>query len=229
MRLAPWLAALGAAFVVSAVAGVAVPPAPPWRFAGLPDQTLPKTRFDAVELDGRRALRVESAGSDGNLVHPVDGRGGVLSWDWRIDRPVADADLRRKDGDDTALKICAMFDLPLEAIPFWERQKLRLARSLSGEALPGATLCYVWDPSLSAGTVLPNAYTARLRWMVLQGAGAPLGRWAREQRDLQADLKRAFGDEVRAPPPLIAIVIGADADNTGGRALGHVADLVLRP
>lgn len=205
-------------------------PAAPWRFVGLPDQKLPKTRFSVAEVDGRRALRIESAGSYGNLVHPLDGEGGTqLRWSWRVDRALPAADLRSKAGDDTALKVCAMYDLPLEALPFWERQKMRLARGVSGEALPAATLCYVWDPALPAGTVLPNAYTGRLRWMVLRGTGSATGAWQTEQRDLRADFLRVFGDDAKTVPPLTALVIGADADNTGGQALGFLADLVLTP
>ena len=45
--------------------------APPWREVLLPQQSLPRTRFTIVELDGQRALRIESAGSYGNLVHEL--------------------------------------------------------------------------------------------------------------------------------------------------------------
>ena len=225
---APALGAAPAQAELAALAGPGAQPPAPWRVAGLPQQTLPLTRFELVDLDGRRALRIASDGSYGNLVHPVRS-GSVLAWQWRLDRPLAAADLRRQAGDDAALKVCALFDLPLAALPFWERQKMRLARSLSGEPLPAATLCYVWDPALPAGSVLPNAYTPRLRWMVLQGQGSALGQWQAERRDLRADVVRAFGDEARPLPPLLAIAVGADADNTGGQALGHVADLVLAP
>jgi hypothetical protein len=126
------------------------------------------------------------------------------------------------------VKVCVMFDHALEALPFAERQQLRLARLLSGEELPGATLCYVWDPMMPAGSVLPNAYTQRLRWFVLQGRGSPLGEWRSEQRDLRADFLHAFGDEARELPRITAVLVGADADNRGGRGLAHVAALALR-
>jgi hypothetical protein len=200
-----------------------------WRVVGLPQQSFPLTRYSMVTLDGAPALRIDAEGSYGNLVHAVPGGGRHLSWRWRVERPLAAADLRRKEGDDTALKVCALFDLPLDALPFWERQKMRLARRVSGEELPAATLCYVWDGALPAGTLLPNAYTPRLRWIVLQGAGAPLATWRQEQRDLHADFRRAFGDEAQAVPPLQAIAVGADADNTGGRSQAFVADLLLAP
>ena len=202
---------------------------PPWRVAGLPKQSAPMTRFDLADVDGRRALRVAADGSYGNLVHALASAAGTLSWDWRVDQPLRAADLRTRSGDDSALKVCAMFDLPLAELPFWERQKMLLARRLSGEELPAATLCYVWDPSLTADSVLPNAYSARLRWWVLRGQGAALASWQHERRDLKADFLRAFGAESTTVPRLVAIAIGADADNTGGQSLGYVADIDLTP
>jgi hypothetical protein len=77
--------------------------------------------------------------------------------------------------------------------------------------------------------VLPNAHTRRMRWMVLRGAESPLGAWQVEQRDLRADFLRAFGDETATLPPLVAVLVGADADNTGGHGLGWLQDLTLRP
>lgn len=243
----PALVAGAAAAATSAVAPLAGDDArvpAPWRFEGLPQQTLPRTRFDVVGLEGRRVLRVEAEGSYGNLVHPLaapghgagaavaaaaPGAAPVLAWRWRVERPVAGADLRTRDGDDTALKVCALFDLPLDALPFWERQAMRLARSLSGQDLPAATLCYVWDATLTPGTVLPNAHSPRLRWWVLRGPESAPGQWLAERRDLQRDFLRAFGDEARAMAPLRAIGVGADADNTGARGTAFVDALTLVP
>jgi hypothetical protein len=198
----------------------------------LPKQTLPRTRFTAVDLDGVRALRIEAQGSYGNLLHelPAGARAGrQLSWRWRVERFAAGTDLRQKAGDDTAAKVCLMFDMPLDRVPFLERQTLRMARAAASEDLPAATLCYVWDATLPAQTVLPNAYTRRLRWIVLQGAGGALARWQSERRDVAADFIAAFGDESREVPPLRAVLVGADADNTGGSSVAHVADLELLP
>jgi hypothetical protein len=196
---------------------------------------------------------VESPASYGNLVHAVQamqvvqGAGAqarTIAWRWRLDRAIERADLLTKAGDDAALKVCALFDMPAERVPFVERQLLRVARAASGQALPAATLCYVWAPlastgaggaggaevaSRASGVVLPNAHTRRMRWMVLRGAESPLGAWQVEQRDLRADFLRAFGDETATVPPLVAVLVGADADNTGGHGLGWLQDLTLRP
>ena len=235
---------------------LAPPGAAAWVSAPLPAQKLPPTRFDLREVDGRPAWRVESPASYGNLVHAVQGSGAqarTIAWRWRLDRAIERADLLTKAGDDAALKVCALFDMPAERVPFVERQLLRVARAASGQALPAATLCYVWAPLVSTGVVagaaggapaaaqvgavpaaltgvvLPNAHTRRMRWMVLRGAESPLGAWQLEQRDLRADFLRAFGDETATVPPLVAVLVGADADNTSGHGLGWLQDLTLRP
>ena len=202
-----------------------------WHKAGLPRQTKPWTRFSVVSLEGERVLQVTAENSYGNLVHPAPPGAQsqrLLSWRWRVDEPNPQSDLRRKAGDDSPIKVCAMFDLPLAAVPFIERQLLRLARDRSGEPLPAATVCYVWDSQLAAGTRLDNAFTRRLRNIVLRGADAPLHAWRSERRDVAADFLQLFGDESSTVPPLLAIAIGADADNTHGRSLAHVAELALQ-
>jgi Protein of unknown function (DUF3047) len=219
------LAALQAAHgsELAPLAAEAGPPPPPWAWAGLPGQTLPSTRFSVQRDDGRPVLRVEAVASYGNLVHPLDGaKAGELHWRWRVERPLAAADLRTKAGDDVALKVCALFDMPREKVPFVERQLLRLAESRVGAPLPNATLCYVWAPSWPRGTVVPNAFSARVRYITL-GNGGP--QWQAERQDLAADFLRAFGDEAAAVPPLLAVAVGADADNTGGHSVGFIADL----
>jgi hypothetical protein len=209
----------------------AAEPSQPWRVVGLPNQTKPFTQFSVVDLDGQRALRVEAVESYGNLVHPLKNvdAGVKLAWRWRVDTLVTGANLRVKSGDDVALKVCVMFDQALQDIPFLERQMLRLAQSQSNEPLPSATLCYVWDTDLPIGTELENAFTRRLRYVVLQGGAGKLRQWVAEKRDIGADFLKLFGSEVSSVPPVIGVAVGADADNTHSRSLGYVADLAFQP
>jgi len=218
--LAPW-------------AGGAAVPAPPWRTLGLPNHKAPLTAMDITALDGAAVLRLRADASYASLVHDLNGWApgpqATLRWRWRLDQPVAGADLRRKDADDAALKVCLMFDMPLARVPFVERSLLRLARAVSGEPLPAATVCYVWDATLAQGTVLPNAYSARVRYLVLDGSASPTGQWRGHQRNVQADFAQLFGAESATVPALQAVAVGADADNTGGRSLAWIADIQLVP
>ncbi len=120
--------------------------------------------------------------------------------------------------------------MPLDRVPFLERKLLQVARANTGRDLPAATMCYVWDASLPVGTVLDNAYSRRVRYLVLRGRADAAAGWVAEQRDIGADFVRLFGDEAQGRvPPLQAVAIGADADNTGERSIAHVADVELSP
>jgi hypothetical protein len=234
-----WLASLAGPASSEAIAAFenSAPGAPgaPWRVVGLPGQRVPATRFELAAPPaggGERALRIESRASYAMLVHELPpappSAQARLRWRWRVDEPVAGADLRAKAGDDTALRVCALFDAPLEALAFAERARLQLARALSGQALPSATLCYVWDAGLAPDTVLANVYSARVRYWVL--GPARLGEWSAHERSLAADYRRAFADEARGPPPpLVGIGVGADSDNTGARSLAWLAGLSFAP
>lgn len=231
-RFAFWVVAGGFAALSGAAPAQGLPPVDTegmdgWRAVHLPRQTLPRTDYSRVLLDGRPALRLSANGSYGHRVHDLPAGRAVqtLSWQWRLDTPNTAGDLRRKAGDDNPVKVCVLLDAPLSGVPFVERQLLRVARAAADEPLPAATLCYVWDSQLPADTLLPNAYTRRVRLIVLRGADAPLGTWLAESRDVAADVQRAFGDELKALPPALAVLVGADADNTGARSLAHLRDL----
>lgn len=213
---------------------------PAWRFVGFPrnHSELPPTRFEPGVVDGVRAVRVSTASSYGTLVHDWDRAASArLQWRWRLDVPLRGGktapDILTKAGDDAALKVCVMFDHPLERVPLLERTVLRVARTVSGERLPSATLCYVWDSVHAAGLQGPNPYTRRVRFMVLQGRSAPLQRWVQESRDPVQDFIELFADELPAArqtpraevPRITAVVIGADSDNTATQSTGWIADL----
>ena len=204
-------------------------PRPPWQMVGLPKQGIPATRYSVVNLDGQQVLRVDARASYGNLVHALRDEPGAhrLAWRWRLDTPNSAANLRRKDGDDSPLKLCVLFDLPIGAVPFVERQVLRIARLRTGEQLPAATVCYVWDARLAPGTVLDNAYTRRVRLIVLRGPEAALHTWLAEQRDVRADFLRLFGDEAAAAVPLTGVAIAGDADNPHGHSVAHIDAITL--
>ncbi|MCW5636905.1 MAG: DUF3047 domain-containing protein [Rubrivivax sp.] len=202
-----------------------------WRVATLPRQAMPLTRYGVADIDGRAALRVTADASYGNLVFDLPGQAAParIRWRWRLQQANPAIDLARKEGDDAPAKVCLAFDLPLDAVPFLERQLLRLARSRAGEALPAATLCWVWGHAEVHDALLPNPFSRRVRSIVLRNRDDPRDRWFDEERDVAADWARAFGDESVDVPPLVAVIVAADADNTGGRSEAFVTGLRFVP
>lgn len=239
----PWAMASAAPRLAELVHADAPLPIAPWISATLPAQTLPRTRFTPVQReapDGPGSsewmLQIEADGSYGNLLHPFattqarrDAATEVLSWWWRIDERNPGLDLTRKEGDDTELKVCVLFDLPLARVPLGERLLLQLARRRTGEALPAATVCYTADPRQPAGQALDNAFSRRVRYLVLRGRGDDGSAWKRESRRLADDFRQLFGDESPDVPPVLGIAVGADADNARARSRAVLARLRLDP
>lgn len=200
---------------------------PGWQVSGLPAKyAVTTTRFEPVTMGPDSVLKVQSERSYGTLVHAWRGAAPAgLQWRWRVDQPVRDANIATRAGDDSALKVCVMFDQPLADMPFVQRQTLRLAQAASNTPLPPATLCYLWDNRHPADTLMRNPYTPRVRYLVLQGPESPAGQWQTQRRNPAQDFLKAFGDESQAVPPVLAVAVGADSDNTGGASLAYLADL----
>lgn len=234
-----WAACLLAAGAALAQAQTVTPfsnappgdPPPPWRVVSVFKGKKPLTDFHIAEVDGSRVLRVEAQKSYGTLVHALakapPAPGTLMRWRWRLDEPLLHTDLTIRGGDDSPLKVCVLFDLPMDQLGFLDRQLLRAGRAISGEPLPTATLCYVWDHAMPAGTVLHNAFTSGLRMIVLDSGEQRLRQWVVHERDIHADFLRAFKPEDGTVPALEGVLIGADADNTAGRSLGFVGDIAF--
>lgn len=206
---------------------------PAWRLSGLPGkQAVPIARFEASPQNGDTALQLGTDKSYGVLTHAwpaATPAPAELAWRWRLDQPLAHPDLMTKGGDDAALKVCVMFDQPLADIPFFQRTALALARAATGQDIPNATLCYLWDSRYPAGTRGPNPYSARVRYIVLNGIETPTGQWVSQRRSIADDFHLMFGQESTTLPAVMAVAVGADSDNTKGQSLAFLAALRWLP
>ena len=235
LLLGIWMAAQALAADESHIAtfsGAALgePPAA-WKFATLPRKQ--PTKFAVVELGGAHVLKVEAEDSYGNLVHGLHAQlseRSVLAWRWRVDKLVDEADLKVRAGDDSPAKLCVFFAFDTAKLPLGERTRLSMAQSVTGQDVPGETLCYVWDNKLPVDTGITNAFTKRIRMIVLDSGAAKLGTWTTQRRDVVVDYQRLFGDESGGKvPEVVGIAISADADNTHGHALAYFGDVTLTP
>lgn len=197
-----------------------------WRELA-PGGQVPPTRWRLTRDAGTTVLSARAHASASALLLPFRveaGRPGRLAWRWRTERLLEGADIRRRSGDDFPLRLYVFFDYPVERLPLAERMKLALARALHGADVPAAALCYVWDGKAPVDTIVPNAYTGRVRMVVVNSGPANLGRWVDVERDVAADFRAAFGEPA---PAITAIAVGADTDDTGTRADSMFGDIVF--
>lgn len=203
-------------------------PPPGWRHETLPK--VERANAYAIEtVDGAAVLRITSNAAASSLVAPATGllaAHGLLRWRWKVSRALAGSDLRTKAGDDYAARLYVLFDLPPERLALGDRLRLQAARALSGREIPAAALCYVWGTAQPAGSTGWNPYTDRVRMVVLDSGDAQAGQWRAHARRLRDDWAEAFPGPM---PPVQAIAVGADTDNTGDSAVAWFGDVALVP
>ncbi len=183
------------------------------------------TQYTLVDDGGVTVLRADAKASASGVMRAMRVDPAVtpmLKWRWKVTNILQTSDMRTKEGDDYPARVYVMFDYPLEKLPFAERTKIRLARAMHDPHIPTATLCYVWDGKAPAGAMVESSYTSRVRMVVVESGAERVNRWLDVQRNVAADFKAAFGEEA---PPVTAIAIATDTDNTGESATAYYGDI----
>ena len=204
-------------------------PLPPAPVAGPPDsiwqdwshQSLPgktPTLFKNVRIDGRDAIAVDARSSASLLRHKlrVEPEGlGALRFSWKVPALMEDADLATREKDDAPVRLVLVFEGDRSRFSARDAALSELARMLTGEEMPYATLMYVWCNRREPGTVITSPRTDRIRKLVVESGRTHLNEWREYERDIRADYLRAFGEE---PGALVGMAIMTDSDNTRSRA-----------
>jgi hypothetical protein len=157
-----------------------------------------ETRYFPAVADGVPCLRAEAKASASGLFHKVEYNAAaepILAWSWKVDNIVVGGDARTKGGDDYPARIYVVFP----SLLFWKTKALN----------------YVWATNLPEGTAIPNSFTSNAMMVAVENGPAHLGQWRGYRRNIYQDFRKFFGTE---PPPVGAIAIMTDTDNTGEKA-----------
>lgn len=165
------------------------------------------TRYTPGRLDGRAGLHAESRAAASGLyreIHVDLARTPLLVWDWRVEAlPENGPDERTKAGDDFAARVYVVIS---GGLAFWKTR----------------TLVYVWAAREPVGAHWDNPFTANAKMRVLRSGLHDAHRWVTERRDLGADLRDAFGEDI---PAIDAVAIMTDTDNSGLAANAWYGDI----
>ena len=168
-----------------------------------------QTAYEAATLDGRACVKATSHAAASILLTPVTfdpDQQASLSWDWRVEQPVAHEALERKNGSDAAARVYVYFDT--RGLP-WQKRGID----------------YVWSAHLPVGTVLDSAFSSNSKILVVESGAEHVGQWRHVERNLVEDYARCFGK--RAPPNVVAIGLMTDTDNTGGDAVAYFDEVTI--
>jgi hypothetical protein len=197
----------------------AASPAPAGEVLGIDDfeQGL-SPHWEKKSFQGETVYRVVAAGT-GKALH-AQSRGGasglffrkeyrlqdypLLSWRWKVRGIIPGGDETKKSSDDYAARVYVVF-------PHWFFPKTK-------------TISYVWGNKLAQGAAVPSPYTDNAQMLAVESGGEKAGEWRTERRNVLEDYRRLFGAE---PPPVGAIAIMTDTDNTGASAEAWYDDLEI--
>jgi len=83
---------------------------------------------------------------------------------------------------------------------------------------------YIWANRLPRGEFAPNTFSGKIMMLAVQSGTSRAGEWIQEKRDILADYRRLFGEELRE---IGAIAIMTDTDSTGTEATAWYGDITL--
>ena len=169
-----------------------------------------ETRYRVIERDGKPVLEADSNATASSLYleREIDLTATpILEWRWQIEKTLAVADERSKDGDDFAARVYVV--APGEGM-------FGLPRAIN----------YVWANRAGVGESWPNPFTAKVMMVAVDSGNGHAGSWRTHRRDVRADFLRLFDREVDT---LEGIAVMTDSDNSGLAARAWYGEIALYP
>lgn len=166
------------------------------------------SRYAIITEGDNEILEARSDGSASGLFYkkkiPITNN-TTLNWRWKISKTWPAATETTKAGDDFPARVyIVVSDGPF----FWQKR----------------TLVYVWSNNQPVNTTWLNAYTDRAYMWALNSGNKDIGQWIGHSRNIQKDLKAAFG---KIYTEFEAIAIMTDSDNGGESYLSWYDDIQL--
>ena len=179
-------------------AGVGLPAG--WRLAGV--QGVPAPTF---RVTGSHTLRLVATGQAATATYrlrtplrpPPSTRSGTLTWRWRAEAPLRAADLKRRAGDDSPVRVVITFQ-------------------------DGRVLVYAWGNREGRGESFASWAGRNRMVIVLERAEDADGSWHVERRDPFSDYRRLWNI---APKPIVSVGVTADTDGLKVRAAAEIGDI----
>jgi len=187
------------------------------------------TDYRLVERDGGVVLRAESSEGGSGLIRRIHfdpRRHPIIEFSWRVPLDSARGGANGPSRASPPVRISLAFDGDPAKLDFDDRTKLRLAKALTVNGLPFASLLYVWMNNHPADATYPSPHTERVRYVVVESGEQRAGRWITVRRNILEDYRRAFGEE---PGNVVAIGLMTDFGDNGAPRRAYYGDITFLP
>jgi Protein of unknown function (DUF3047) len=187
------------------------------------------TGYRVVERDGAAVLEAvaEQGGSALHRKIRIDPyRHPMIEWRWQVPPRGPDASPFSEAARASAMaRVSIAFHGDPQKLDLADRAHLRLAKALTANGLPYATLVYVWLRSAPAGMVLVSPYSDRVRLFVVESGDERVGQWINVRRNVVEDYRRAFGED---PGDIVAVGVMTDSGDDGSTRRAFYGDITFR-
>lgn len=196
-----------------------------WETVTLPGKL--RTAFRLAQRDQRPAVLAHAQSSASMLRQRLDiapEHLGRVHFNWQVESLLPQADMSVRESEDSPVRLILAFEGDRSQFSAKNAMLSELTQALTGEAMPYATLMYVWSNQHPVDSVIINPRTDRVRKWVVESGPQHLNQWRHYQRDIRADFEKAFGEP---PGKLVALAIMTDSDNTQGNVRAWYGDIRL--
>ncbi|QPK65494.1 DUF3047 domain-containing protein [Methylomonas sp. LL1] len=166
-----------------------------------------ETQYRLQAIDGVTVLTADSRAAGSGLFkeqHIDLEQTPFLNWSWRIGNRLTDLNEQSKAGDDYAARVYVVVK---GGLAFWQTKAIN----------------YVWAGNTKKDSVWPNAFAGDHAMMLaLRGPEASLNVWQTEKRNIRADFKKLFGEDIST---IDAVAIMTDTDNSNGSVSAIYGDI----
>lgn len=185
------------------------------------------TTYRVVEAEGVAALEADSAEGGSGMWRRmrIDPHAQpVMEWRWRVPAEV-ETRFEKNSSASPVVRLSLAFHGDPGKLDFDDRVKLRMARALTVNGLPYASLLYVWMVGVPVDTVLHSPHTDRVRMIVAESGVQRAGEWITLRRNVLEDYRRAFGEE---PDDIVGVGLMTDPGDDGSRRRAFYGDITFR-
>jgi hypothetical protein len=187
------------------------------------------TQYRVAEVEGISALEAEGVEGGSGMWRKIridPARQPMLEFRWRVPQPEPGSPpLSVTSRASPMMRLSVGFHGDSDKLDFDDRVKLRMARALTVNGLPYASLLYVWMVGVPAGTVLPSPHTDRVRLIVVESGLQRVGEWITVRRNVAEDFRLAFGEE---PGDIVGVGLMTDYGDDGSRRRAFYGDITFR-
>ncbi len=164
------------------------------------------TRYELIAEDNIKVLKAHTSAAASGLFREVDidlNKTPYLNWSWKVENTYSGNDEHSKEGDDYPARIYVVVS---GGVFFWKTRAIN----------------YVWSSNQPLGTRWKNAYTGNARMLAVRSGDKQTGQWITEKRNVRADFKKLFGEDVTE---INAVAIMSDSDNAKQSATAYYGDI----